>query len=87
MQQQDNDELQVAVRTLAAQVEDLTAMVRQLAVDQPGGVVATATVVAGAEISPLLPATQNLNGAAVGNGAAVPVVKAAKGGGSGELVR
>lgn len=84
MQQQDNDELQVAVRTLAAQVEDLTAMVKMLAEEQPGG---AAVVVGGADSSSLPPATQNLNGAAVGSGAAVPVVKAAKGGGSGELVR
>lgn len=81
MQEQagNDDELQVAVRTLAAQVEDLTALVRQLVAEPAGtgvGNVAAAS------------ASQNINGADVGGGVAVPVVptKASKGG-SAQLVK
>lgn len=68
MQQQHggDDDLQVAVRNLAAQVEDLTAIVRQLATESPPA------GVDGADSS----STQNINGAAVGNGATVPLVSA-----------
>lgn len=53
-----DEELQVAVSKLAAQVEDLTAMVAQLAAEPAGG--------AGS--------AKGINGAVVDAGAAVPVV-------------
>lgn len=76
MQQQhpgsSNEELQVAVSKLAAQVEDLTAMVAQLAAEPAGG--------AGSAMG--------INGAVVDAGAAVPVVSTkAKGGPQQPLVR
>lgn len=81
MQGSTDDELQLAVRSLAAQVEDLTAVVRQLTGEQPSSSGAVATT----------SATQNINGAAVGKGGpavpGVPAGKAASKGGSGELVR
>lgn len=59
MQQEGGeDELQLAVKTLAAQVQDLTAMVKQLADDT--------TVATGG-------ASKLINGAAVENNAAVPI--------------
>lgn len=67
-----DEELQVAVSKLAAQVEDLTAMVAQLAAEPVGG--------AGGE--------NGINGAVVDAGAAVPVVSTkAKGESKTPLVR
>lgn len=74
--QQSDEELQVAVRTLAAQVEDLTAMVRRLAEE-------TGVGAGGAEAAPSA-TSHNINGSAIGNGAGVPGVTAA---GVKELVR
>lgn len=79
MQQEGgNNELQLAVKTLAAQVQDLTTMVKQLADD-------TTTATGGA--------SQIINGAAVENNAAVPVAPSTAPAGKGmkagptELVR
>lgn len=74
MQQQpgSDEELQVAVSRLAAQVEDLTAMVAQLAAEPAGG--------AGG--------AKGINGAVVDTGAGVPVVSTkAKGESKPPLVR
>lgn len=67
-QESGDEELQLAVRQLAAQVEDLRAIVMQLA--EPAGVqtgsVGAATSSQG----------QNINGAAVDSSAAIPVLPA-----------
>lgn len=72
-QESSDEELQLAVRQLAAQVEDLRAIVLQLA--EPGGVGA-GSLDAGAATSQ----AQTINGATVDSSAAVPVppAKAAK---------
>lgn len=72
-QEPTDDELQLAVRQLAAQVEDLKAIVLQLA--ESGGVGA-GSAAAGASSQ-----AQNINGATVDSSAAVPAppAKAAKG--------
>lgn len=65
MQVGGDDELQLAVQNLAAQVEDLTAMVKQLADET--------MATAGKAGAP----SQSINGAAVENHAAVPVAASA----------
>ena len=72
-QEASDDELQLAVRQLAAQVEDLRAIVLQLA--ESGG------VGVGSADAATSPQVHNINGATVDTSAAVPVpaAKAAKG--------
>ena len=72
-QEPSDDELQLAVRQLAAQVEDLKAIVLQLA--ESGG------VGAGSADAVVSSQARNINGATVDSSAAVPMppAKAAKG--------